>query len=163
VAAVRTHGYNARVTRAAAIAVVVWGAAAAPAWAHALGATARVRGDRLEVEAYFSDDTPAVDAHVKVVDSTDTLIAEGRTDDAGRWSCAAPPAGSYRVTVDAGGGHRARKALTIGGGAAAASDGPTRAEFTRFPWGGVAAGLAIIGGLAIAWRVWRRSVGQTTA
>ena len=40
--------------------------AAAPAHAHALGATAKRVGDRVEVEAYFSDDTPARDAAVMV-------------------------------------------------------------------------------------------------
>jgi hypothetical protein len=153
------------VIRSAAIAVSFLVAVAAPVRAHALDATVRVRGERVEVEAYFSDDTAARDARVRVFDSTDTVIAEGRTDDAGRWWCAAPPAGTYAVVVDAGGGHRTpRKAVTIpAGGEAAVSGGPTREEFTRFPWGGVMAGLAIIVGLAVGWRAWRRSPHRTAA
>jgi nickel transport protein len=146
------------VTRAAAIAVLAWGVVAAPAWAHALGATVRVRDGRLTVEAYFADNTPARDARVTVFDSSDNQLADGRTDDDGRWGVAAPPAGSYRVVVDAGGGHRVRKTITVPAAAGeTVSEGPPREEFTRFPWPAVAAGLAIIGGLAVGWRAWRRS------
>ena len=42
-------------TRAAATAVLLTLAAAAPARAHDLGAKAELRGGRVEVEAYFSD------------------------------------------------------------------------------------------------------------
>jgi hypothetical protein len=147
------------VTRAAAIAVLLLLAATGPVRAHNLGAKAVLRGDHVEVEAYYSDDTPARDARVVVHDNADKLIADGRTDDAGRWQFPAPPPGRYVVVVDAGSGHRKRLVVTIPGTAAdgeSVSEGPSRAEFTRFPWGGIAAGLTVIVLLAVGWRAWRR-------
>jgi hypothetical protein len=134
-------------------------AGAAPASAHALGAEARLKGEYVEVEAYFSDDTPARAARVSVFDEAERTVAEGRTDDAGRWQFLRPAGGTYRVTVDAGAGHRARVTLTIPVEAAAGeavSEGPSRAEFTRTPWNRVAVGLGAIALAAIvAWAALR--------
>jgi nickel transport protein len=130
--------------------------AVAPASAHAVGAEARLKGDRVEIEAYFDDDTPAADARVSVEDEGQRTVAEGRTDAQGRWLFPRPAAGRYRVTVDAGAGHRARIIVTVPDGAPAetssaagkdavtVSEGPSRQEFTRFPWARVALGLAVI-------------------
>jgi hypothetical protein len=144
----------------AALTVLIIIAAAAPVRAHALSAEAKLRGDHVEVEAYFSDNTPARGARVTVHDAANTLVAEGRTDDEGRWHCPAPPPGRYRLVVDAGDGHRTRPITvtipaTVADGAPI-SDAPSRDEFTSFPWLRVAAGLAIIALLAIGWRAWRR-------
>jgi nickel transport protein len=156
--------------------------AAAPVGArelpHALGAEAKLRGDRVEVEAYYSDNTPARDARVTVQDAAEKAVADGRTDDQGRWQFARPAAGKYHVVVDAGDGHRARIALTIPAGETGAtttatadpsnpdcdcctdgvivSTGPSRAEFTRFPWERVALGLSLIALAAVTWRTLRR-------
>jgi nickel transport protein len=130
------------------------------AYAHALGATVTLRGQRVEVEAYYSDDTPARDANVMVHDKGGRFVATGKTDDHGRWVFDAPPAGRYSVVVDAGAGHRKIVSVTIPGkppgDAVTVSDGPGRAEFTRFPWGPAALGLAIIAALAVGWRMWLR-------
>jgi nickel transport protein len=145
--------------RLAALLLVL--AAAGPAHAHALGASATLRGDRVEIEAYYSDDTPAREARVSVHDSADKVIAEGRTDDRGRWTFAAPPPGRYTVIVDAGAGHRKSVSVTIPNqtiDGQAIGEGPPREEFTRFPWERVAIGLAIIAALAIGWLVVRRGV-----
>jgi nickel transport protein len=157
--------------------------AAVPAGAHelphALGAEAKLKGDRVEVEAYFSDNTPARDARVAVHDAAEKAVADGRTDDQGRWHFARPAAGKYHVVVDAGDGHRARIAVTIpadqAGTATATtaspsdadcdcctdgvivSTGPSRAEFTRWPWERVALGLSLIALAAFGWRAFRRS------
>jgi hypothetical protein len=147
------------VSRAATIAVLLGLAAAGPACAHNLGATATLRGGHVEVEAYFSDDTPARDAKVMVHDAAGRFVATGRTDDRGHWSFPAPPPGVYELVVDAGGGHYKRLTVTI---STTAADGtpvsgePSREEFTRFPWGGVAAGLTVIVLLAVGLRAWRR-------
>lgn len=122
-----------------------------PVLAHSLGAECRLRGGRVEVEAYYDDDTPAGGATVRVLDADKREVATGRTDAQGRWTFAVPPPGAYTVIVDAGAGHRTTRKLTIPGGAAAAgpvSDGPPRAEFTRFPWAGLGVGVGVIAGLA---------------
>jgi nickel transport protein len=130
--------------------------------AHALGAECKLVGDRVEVEAYYDDDTPARDARVSVRDTGKQVVAEGRTDSEGRWSFARPAAGSYEVVVDAGAGHRVEVKLTVPGAAPAAvpqtiSTGPTREEFTSFPWSKVALGLAVIACLGLGWWLARRS------
>src|SRR5262245_28615831 len=53
---------------------------ATPAEAHKLFADCHVKGDRVEIEAYFDDDTPAAQAQVKIVDQAKKTIAEGKTD-----------------------------------------------------------------------------------
>jgi hypothetical protein len=134
-----------------------------PAVAHALGAECRLRGNKVEVEAFFDDDTPAQDAKVTVTDAQRQVIARGRTDEEGRWSFPAPQPGDYLVLVEAGGGHSAKVKMTVPAtgsvdeAAVPISDGLSRREFTRFPLGRVGLGLAIIGagGLA-AWFVLRR-------
>jgi nickel transport protein len=149
-------------------------AVAGTASAHALGADCTLRGGRVEVEAYFSDDTDARGATVRVLDGQGKALAEGHTDERGRWSFPAPPPGRYTVVVDAGAGHLARVRLNVPGpadGRAAPaatvpadtvrlSEGPTREEFTRFPWPRVGLGVGLIAALGLAgWAVrqrWRR-------
>jgi hypothetical protein len=155
----------------AGLAVVVVLLAANPAAAHALGAECRLRGNKVEVEAYFDDDTPAQNAKVTVTDSHKQIIAEGRTDEAGRWSFSAPTPGDYLVLVEAGGGHSKRVKMTVPSASTQAdlpgygalpegtpiSEGPTRQEFTSVPLGRVALGLGLIaaGGFGV-WFVLRR-------
>ncbi|HEY8505923.1 MAG TPA: carboxypeptidase-like regulatory domain-containing protein [Gemmataceae bacterium] len=142
-------------------------AGAGPALAHEVGAECTLRDGRVEVVAYFDDDTPARSAKVRVLDGRRETLAEGRTDEEGRWSFPAPPAGKYRVVVDAGAGHLAEVGVTVPPAVASpgvpgaaprvpeegrtVSDGPTREEFTSFPWREVILGLAVItlGGLIL--------------
>src|SRR5947209_14726965 len=81
--------------------------------AHGLGAECKVNGSRVELEAYYDDNTPARDARVYVEDAEHQLLAAGRTDADGRWSFARPGAGAYRVIVDAGAGHRKELKFTL--------------------------------------------------
>jgi len=129
------------------------------AHAHGLGVQCKLRGDTVVVEAYFTDNKPARDAKVTVLDSNGVELANGRTDDAGRWSFPAPAAGKYKVTCDLGDGHRTPVIVTIptAGAVKAISPqpeeivvtgGPTREELTRFPWLRLLLGVAAIGGLA---------------
>src|SRR5438874_771922 len=127
---------------------------------HALHAEAKLHGDTVTVEAFYSDNTPAIDAAITVRDAAGKEIAAGRTNDRGIWSFPRPAAGKYEVVADAGAGHRAQATATIPSEAALrvlspapeeviVTGGPTREELTRFPWLRVAIGLATIGGLAI--------------
>ena len=133
--------------------------ASAPlALAHAIGFSCKLLGDLVRVEAYFSDDTPAIAAHVVVRNEENAIVAEGRTDDRGVWTFARPAAARYDVTVDGGAGHRLTQKLTIPELAPqpekqedAVGDGPLRSEFTRIPWQRLAIGLGIIFVLAVGW------------
>src|SRR5262245_52630816 len=152
-----TRGQTLVALAAALVLSLVTGGRAA---AHALGAECKLAGDRVHVEAFFDDDTPAPDARVRVADGQKSLVAEGHTNAQGRWSFARPAPGTYEVVVEAAGGHRARVPITVPADPSAngpsepqrettpttISEGPTRQEFTRFPWPKVALGLAAIGG-----------------
>jgi hypothetical protein len=131
---------------------------AVPALAHGLGAQCQHREERVNVEAYFDDDTPAGDARVSVRDSAKITVAEGRTDPGGRWSFPAPAPGIYEVAVNAGAGHRVTVRLTITGkaGTLPPADGPSRPEFTSGKGLQTALGLTAIGAFALAWLAARR-------
>ena len=77
----------------------------APVFAHAVGVDCTVRGDKVEVEGFFDDDSPAQKAKVRVVNAKGELIADGITDEKGRWSFRTPAPGKYQVELDAGAGH----------------------------------------------------------
>jgi len=142
--------------------------------AHALGADCRIRDGRVVLEAYFSDDTPARHAKVEVKDASGNVIADGKTDDEGRWSFALPTSGSYQVAVDAGMGHRTTVALSVSqeqlaAGGAEKSEGvrvgtgPDRERFTRIPWLRVGLGLGVIGALTVGLHLWLRRPKAPTA
>lgn len=128
--------------------------------AHAIGVDARLVGDKVRVEVYFDDDTPASGAKVEVLDGEKAVVAEGRTDDKGFWAFAKPKPGKYTVRLDAGDGHAAKTAITIPGEveeSKSLSEGPSRESFTgwqRLAFTGV--GLAVIAGLTAAIRLVRR-------
>jgi nickel transport protein len=135
--------------------------------AHALGADCRIRDGRAFLEAYFSDDTPVRHAKVEVKDAAGKIIAEGKTDDEGRWSFVLPEAGAYQAVVDAGMGHRTTVAFAVSKEQLAADEaeklegvrvgaGPDRERFTRVPWLRVGIGLGVISALALVLHLWFR-------
>lgn len=136
-----------------AIAVLV--ASAAPAFAHKLHVDAHPEGDRVRVEAYHDDDTPAQEAKI-TVHNGDTLVAEGRTDDKGVWWFDNPGPGSYLIKAVSV-GHAAKTRLDI---EAAPTTPPVqidRSEATRTPWRRIGLGIGIIAGMSIMALIFRRS------
>lgn len=83
-----------------------------PAFAHKLIVDARVKGDRIRVEAFYDDDTPAQKAKVIVENEEKKVVAEGRTDDRGLWSCPLPVPGIYVVRAESV-GHAAKETLVV--------------------------------------------------
>lgn len=141
-----------------AAALFLW---CSPAFAHRLHVEARVTENyQLRVEAYYDDDTPAQDARI-TISRGDQLIAQGLTDDKGVRTFPCPSPGTYTVRAQSA-GHADTATLVVPQPAQAAKTSPPppeddRASRTRTPWARLAAGLAIIGGLWLAWRVTRRS------
>src|SRR5262245_25528357 len=74
---------------------------AAPVHAHALGARLRIDKDRVRLEAFYDDDTPADSALVLVLDAKKETVARGKTDAKGLCSFPRPRPGDYQVIVDA--------------------------------------------------------------
>jgi hypothetical protein len=144
-----------------------------------------VVGTRVEVEAFYDDDTPAGNARVAVRDGAGKRIADGRTDAQGRWTFDRPPAGQYEVAVDAGGGHRKTVKISVPAAAPAGgetpagnsgpgestatppgevvSEGPTRGEFTRTRWLNVGIGLGAIALFTVAFWWARHQAGNRRA
>jgi hypothetical protein len=128
--------------------------ALSPTWvsAHAINVECTRRGNKVELEAYYDDDTPAIKAKVLVLNAKVEVVLSGITDAKGRWRFTTPVAGKYEVRVDAGAGHRANTTIHIAEDSASretgetVSEGPTHAEFTGTPWLKVLIGLVIIGG-----------------
>jgi hypothetical protein len=124
--------------------------------AHELGAEIHQSGERIDVVAYFDDDTPAIGAKVTVTDANGKVVLTGKTDKRGLCSFIKPRPGVYQVDVDGGDGHKLIRPLklTIAGDpnqpdahadAVVVSDGPSREEFTRTRWEGLLGGLVTIG------------------
>jgi len=123
---------------------------ASPAFAHRMLLTCAAEKDRVRVEVFFDDDTPAQEVTVSVTDSNQKPIAEGKTDEHGVWTFAKPAEGSYTVKAS-GVGHSATESLSVGGDtvAEAATSTPPRDELTRTPWLKVGIGLCVIAGLCV--------------
>jgi hypothetical protein len=135
-----------------------------PAFAHRLHVVAKVTGEQVRVEAFYDDDTPAQEAKVTVA-AGDRLVAEGRTDEKGVWTGATPAPGTYTVRAESV-GHAAKETLVVAGPDRVPAAEPTaadeRARQTRTPWARLAAGLAVIGGLWIAWLISRRATARAS-
>lgn len=134
----------------------------APAFAHKLIVDCRIDGDRLRVEAYYDDETPAQQAKIVVEDEQKKVVADGRTDDRGLWSCPAPVPGKYVIRAESV-GHVGKKTLVIDDSAATKTPSdsrganqtisaressspaePNQRESTQTPWLRIGIGFVVI-------------------
>lgn len=130
------------------------------AWAHNIDFEWKQVGERVTVEAFFDDDTPAREARVQLLDQDKVVIASGVTDAKGLCTLPARVLGEHDLVVDAGAGHRKERKIRIVAvlpsgptGEVASQGGANREDATAFPWGRIAIGLAVIGlvGAAFWW------------
>src|SRR5262249_53707745 len=124
----------------------------------------KVRENRLRVEAFYDDDTPAQQAKIVVKNDRKEIVAEGFTDERGNWSCDAPSAGEYSIRAESV-GHVHQETIRIKatpgvdqedyavGHAWVTSElTATREQQTATPWLKLAFGLGIIAGVgALVW------------
>src|SRR5687768_1328701 len=82
-----------------AVVLACWHLFAAQVPGHDLGVECKLEGQTVAVEAFFDDDTPCRNAAVKVQDADKVTVAEGRLDDAGRWSFPRPKPGHFWIVV----------------------------------------------------------------
>jgi len=144
----------------AALAVLI---GASPLYAHRLLVDPKIEGAQLRVEVYYDDDTPAQDAKV-TVRAGDTLVAEGRTDEKGVWTCPKPAPGFYAIRAEST-GHVAKKTLVIPDPSAQPEPSPPPPKddsesATRTPWRRLGLGVGLIAGVALMTLVLRRSSTQ---
>jgi hypothetical protein len=122
-----------------------------PAEAHNLLIDCHVTDGKLRVEAYYDTTSkpPAENARIVVAKESGELIAEGRTDDRGIWSCPAPADGEYIVTAETLGHKSDPFALAVGAPA-------RQAEQPGIPWLRIGIGLGVIALLSAGWWFSRR-------
>ncbi|MGL6075567.1 MAG: carboxypeptidase-like regulatory domain-containing protein [Fimbriiglobus sp.] len=110
--------------------------------------------ERVRLEAFFEDDSPAAQAKV-IVRQADVIVAEGETDAEGIWVLPVLPAGNYVITLDARDGHVKTVPLLLAGEVPVNT---SRAEMTSTPWLKLSLG---VGGLllvsAVSWWRMRRN------
>lgn len=146
---------------------------AAPAFAHKLLLDCRVKDDRVRVEAFYDDDMPAQKAKVVLENEANQVVAEGRTDERGVWTCPLPVPGKYTVRAESV-GHAAKETLVVsapvkkvtaepsigsdnpsgnfiapGNSDIAQPARPSREEKTETPWLRIGIGFAIIAVLCV--------------
>jgi hypothetical protein len=134
---------------------------ASPIFAHKLLLDCRLRDDRLRVEAFYDDDTPAQNAKIVVENDRKQVVAKGLTDEKGCWNCAVPTSGEYTVRAESI-GHAAKETLAIKESALdnsrsierkiSSEPAATRDEKTAMPWVSITIGLAMLACLgALVW------------
>jgi nickel transport protein len=118
---------------------------AGPVFAHNMGMICKPDGDRVRVEVFFDDETPAQEATVSVMDTNQKSIAQGKTDERGIWMFPNPAPGTYTITATSA-GHRAAFVLMITDSPLEleATSTPSREEMTGTPWVNLGIGLGII-------------------
>lgn len=119
-----------------------------------------LHGDIVRLAAFFEDDLPANNAKVRVVDNQGAVVVEGVTDaEKGLFEFPAPPAGKYRILLDAGQGHRTTLDLELNEVDGRRHLGPaaTRQSQTAYPYLKVVLGLGLIGLVVAVFLLSRRT------
>lgn len=81
------------------------------AWGHKLNLFTYVEGDTVHVEGYFADGAKAKLSNVVVLNSTEQVIAEGKTNENGEYRFQIPAPADVQIVLDAGLGHQAQYLL----------------------------------------------------
>ena len=108
-----------------ALAVVLF--APAVATAHDLRATVKVEVEILRVEADYEGEDPVQGGLVTLTDATGAVVASGKTDDRGIWTCPRPAPGNYTVVVEQA-GHRRTVPVEVPGDGKTATVSPDRLD-----------------------------------
>jgi hypothetical protein len=136
----------------AIVAVCVAGFAATPADGHDLRARVTLQPDSTVVQAWFSDDSPAQEAKVNILEAGGNEILSGKTDDKGVCTLRKLGAGKYTAVIESI-GHRDAIEFEV-------SDSASTLEFYNWRMNrslGLGIGIAVlIGGTCIFWLMRRR-------
>jgi len=153
------------------IAVAVIGLSADVCLAHRMLLECRNQKERVHVEVFFDDDTPAAEAKVWLENDKQEIVASGKTDDKGVWNCPIPAPGEYLIRAESV-GHAAKAVHKVPASNAAPSLTSTtqreaiqpthsskREEMTQVPWSKATLGVSLIGIIfGVLWIFRRRPV-----
>jgi nickel transport protein len=142
------------------------------AFAHALRLAAAPTPTGFAGRVFYSDDSPATAETVILLDAKGAEVGRTRTDGEGKFSLAAPAAGSFTLVAEGEEGHRVERAFTFSSAAAAADCGsaqelaaalraelqPLREDLARYEqrirFHDAIGGIGFIVGVAGAWALW---------
>ena len=79
--------------------------------AHGINVTARVEGDRVLTESYFSNKIKVIDGQIKVFGPNGEQLIEGKTDANGIFSFKIPQETDLKIVLESAMGHRAEYVL----------------------------------------------------
>ena len=79
--------------------------------AHKIYVFARVEGDLILTESYFSDERKVKNGVIRVYDSSGEQLLKGKTDEKGAFSFKIPQQTDLRIVLEASMGHRAEYVL----------------------------------------------------
>ena len=79
---------------------------AIPALAHKINVFAYAEAGQVMTESYFADGRPVKQSRVRVYDSSEALLLEGKTDDQGLFNCPIPKVDTLTIEVRELLGHR---------------------------------------------------------
>jgi hypothetical protein len=130
----------------------------AGASAHDLRAEIKVGADAIRLVASYEGEDPAQEATVTLTSAGGEVVASGKTDDRGVWSCPRPSPGSYLLVVEQT-GHRTKKDVVVPGDGTTAAYTPDRLDKRV----GVAVGLGAIAVLGLVFKFARRKSGTAIA
>jgi len=80
--------------------------------AHGVHVFARLDGDLIVTESYFSDERKVNEGVIRVYDPSGALLLEGKTDDKGVFSFKVPQETDLKIVLEVSMGHRAEYLLT---------------------------------------------------
>ena len=113
--------------------------------AHALRAAHEQQGKTILVRFAYSDDRGAEFAAVRVIDADGKEFQNGRTDARGRFAFVPDAAGTWRITVTDGMGHKVEHPVEV-----AAAGKPAATAATVADDAGSSAGLPLRAGLGLS-------------
>ena len=93
------------------LALVLFLIAAPRVNAHGINVTARVEGDRVLTESYFSNKIKVIDGQIKVFGPNGEQLIEGKTDANGIFSFKIPQETDLKIVLESAMGHRAEYVL----------------------------------------------------
>jgi nickel transport protein len=79
--------------------------------AHGINVIARVEGDRILTESYFSSNIKVIDGQIKVFGPNSEQLLDGKTDTNGMFSFKIPQETDLRIVLESAMGHRAETVL----------------------------------------------------
>jgi hypothetical protein len=119
--------------------------------AHQLNVAVKVSPTEVRVEADYEGEDPVQDGAVTLTDANGVVVATGKTDDRGIWTCPRPSPGTYTVVVEQA-GHRTKRTFDVPADGGTATAEPQRLDRRL----GILLGLGVVLGASLLFKFARK-------